>query len=50
MINLLQETEHEREHYVLIRITVLEQIKDFFEVFLSGTAPIADLNLETTCS
>ena len=50
MLSLIKQTENDRDHYLLLRVTILEQIYEFFSVFHTGSSRVVDLNFDKTCS
>ena len=50
MLSLLASTWEERDYYLLIRVTILEQVLDFFTVYQTGSLDTSNLNIEKTCA
>ena len=50
MLTLLEHTKELQEPYLLIRVTILEEICEIFRIYQTGSFAPSSINMERTCS
>lgn len=50
MLALLEHTKDWQEPYLLIRVTILEEVCEIFRIFQTGSLAPSTINMERTCS